>query len=180
MRKPRTANGEPLCYVAVVEKHTVANIGLLPRAIIRGKSGLQILEAMRDGHLPLPPMAAVIPMRIAEVAFGRVVLACETSEQFYNGMGIVHGGYHLTVLDSCMGLAIYSTLGPGMSQTSIETKVNFVRPVTAATGPLKAIGTSLHTGSRTGTAEGKLVDAEGKLYAHGTTSCFLFPIPPED
>jgi uncharacterized protein (TIGR00369 family) len=163
-----------------VEKDIFENIGLLPRAIVREKAGLQILEAMRDGHLPLPPMAAVIPMRIAEVAFGRVVLACEVSEQFYNAMGIVHGGYHLTVLDSCMGLGIYSTLGPGLGQTSIETKVNFVRPVTTATGPLKAIGTSLHTGSRTGTAEGKLVDAEGKLYAHGTTTCFLFPVPPED
>jgi uncharacterized protein (TIGR00369 family) len=163
----------------VVEKHTDANIGLLPFAIVREKTGLQILEAVRDGLLPRPPMAAVIPMRVVEVAFGRVVLVSEVSERFYNGMGIVHGGYHLTVLDSCMGLAIYSTLGPGLGQTSIETKVNFVRPVTTATGPLRAIATSLHTGSRTGTAEGKLVDAEGKLYAHGTTTCFLFPIPAD-
>ena len=164
----------------MVEKHTSASIGLLPRAIIREKTGLQILEAMQDGHLPLPPMAAVIPMRIAEVAFGRVFLACEAAEQFYNATGIVHGGYHLAVLDSCMGLAIYSTLGPGLGQTSIETKVNFVRPVTVATGPLRAIGTSLHTGSRTATAEGKIVDAGGKLYAHGTTTCLLFPVPAED
>ena len=162
-----------------MEKHTGAKIGLLPPAIVREKTGLEILQAMRDGQLPLPPMTAVIPMRIAEVALGRVVLACEAEEQFYNAMGIVHGGYHLTVLDSCMGLAIYSTLGPGLGQTSIETKVNFVRPVTVATGPLRVIGTSLHTGSRTGTAEGKLVDGAGKLYAHGTTTCFLFPIPPE-
>ena len=163
----------------MVEKYTGAKIGLLPRAIVREKTGLEILQAMRDGKLPLPPMAAVIPMRIAEVALGRVVLACEAEEQFYNAMGIVHGGYHLTVLDSCMGLAIYSTLGPGLGQTSIETKVNFVRPVTAATGPLRVIGTSLHTGSRTGTAEGRLVDGNGKLYAHGTTTCFLFPVPAE-
>jgi len=162
----------------VVEKHTGAKIGLLPPAIVREKTGLEILQAMRDGQLPLPPMTAVIPMRIAEVALGRVVLACEAEEQFYNAMGIVHGGYHLTVLDSCMGLAIYSTLGPGLGQTSIETKVNFVRPVTVATGPLRVIGTSLHTGSRTGTAEGKLVDGAGRLYAHGTTTCFLFPVPP--
>ena len=164
----------------MVEKPTDANIGLLPRAIMREKTGLQIVEAMRDGQLPRPPMAAVIPMRIAEVAFGRVVVVSEASEQFYNGMGIVHGGYHLTLLDSCMGLAIYSTLGPGLGQTSIETKVNFVRPISGATGALRAIGTSLHTGSRTATAEGKLEDAEGKLYAHGTTTCFLFPIPPEE
>ncbi|MBV8099165.1 MAG: PaaI family thioesterase [Verrucomicrobia bacterium] len=163
-----------------MEKPTGAKIGLLPPAIMREKTGLQILEAMQDGHLPLPPMAAVIPMRIAEVAFGRVFLACEAAEQFYNATGIVHGGYHLAVLDSCMGLAIYSTLGPGLGQTSIETKVNFVRPVTVATGPLRAIGTSLHTGSRTATAEGKIVDAGGKLYAHGTTTCLLFPVPAED
>jgi uncharacterized protein (TIGR00369 family) len=164
----------------VVEEPSVVNFGLLPRAIMRAKTGLQVLEAVREGQLPRPPMAAVIPMRVTEVAFGRVVLATEASEQIYNAMGVAHGGYQLTVLDSCMGLAIYSTLGPALGQTSIETKVNFVRPVTAAAGPLQAIGTSLHTGSRTATAEGKLVDAAGKLYAHGTTTCFLFPIPPED
>jgi uncharacterized protein (TIGR00369 family) len=169
-----------LCYLAPMDKVTVAKTGLIPRAAVREKAGLQVLEEVRDGLLPRPPMSAVIPMKIGLVEFGRVVLTSEPSEAFYNGMGIVHGGYHLTLLDSCMGLAIYSTLGPGLAQTSIETKVNFVRPVTAATGQLRAIGTALHTGSRTGTAEGKLVDAEGKLYAHGTTTCFLFPIPSED
>ena len=121
-------------------------------------------------------MAALIPMRITEVEAGRVVLVSEVSEQFYNGMGIVHGGYQLTLLDSCMGLAIYSTLGPGFGQTSIETKVNFVRPLTTDSGQLRAIGAALYTGSRTATAEGKIVDANGKLYAHGTTTCFLFPV----
>ena len=163
-----------------MEKDISANIGLLPRSLVRQKSGLQVLQDVRDGYLPRPPMAGVIPMRITEVRFGSVVLVSEASEQFYNGMGIVHGGYQLTLLDSCMGLAIYSTLEPGLAQTSIETKVNFVRPITTATGQLRAIGTSLHTGSRTGTAEGKIVDAKGKLYAHGTTTCFLFPIPPEE
>jgi len=154
--------------------------GLIPRSIMRQEPGLRILQEVRAGRLPRPPMAAVIPMRITEVGFGRVVLVSEAAEQFYNGMGVAHGGYQLTLLDSCMGLAIYSTLGPGLGQTSIETKVNFVRPVTVETGPLQAIGISLYTGSRTGTAEGKLVDADGKLYAHGITTCFLFPIPPED
>ena len=163
-----------------MEKDLLANTGLLPRAIMRQKTGLQVLEEVRDGHLPRPPMAGVIPMRITEAEVGRVVLVSEASERFYNGMGIVHGGYQLTLLDSCMGLAIYSTLGPGLAQTSIETKVNFVRPLTAATGPLRAIGTALYTGSSTGTAEGKIVDAEGKLYAHGTTTCFCFRFPSED
>jgi uncharacterized protein (TIGR00369 family) len=165
--------------VRAVEKNVLANTGLLPSAVIRQKAGLQVLEDVRDGHLPRPPMAGVIPMRITEVEAGRVVLVSEISEQFYNGMGIVHGGYQLTLLDSCMGLAIYSTLGPGLAQTSIETKVNFVRPLNTTSGPLRAIGTALYTGSRTGTAEGKIVDAEGKLYAHGTTTCFLFPVPED-
>jgi uncharacterized protein (TIGR00369 family) len=183
--QPQTANRKPptptpCAKVRLVENDILANTGLLPREIIRKKSGLQVLEDARDGRLPRPPMAGVIPMRITEVEFGRVVLISDPSEQFYNGMGIVHGGYQLTLLDSCMGLAIYSSLGAGLGQTSIETKVNFVRPITATTGPVKAIGTALHTGSRTGTAEGKLLDLEGKLYAHGTTTCFLFPIPPED
>ncbi len=174
-REPRRACAK----VRAVEKNVLANTGLLPSAVIRQKAGLQVLEDVRDGHLPRPPMAGVIPMRITEVEVGRVVLVSETSEQFYNGMGIVHGGYQLTLLDSCMGLAIYSTLGPGLAQTSIETKVNFVRPLNTTAGPLRAIGTALYTGSRTGTAEGKIVDAEGKLYAHGTTTCFLFPVPED-
>jgi uncharacterized protein (TIGR00369 family) len=185
-RERRTANGEPrtanrfaCAKVRAVEKNILANTGLLPSAVIRQKPGLQVLEDVRDGHLPRPPMSGVIPMRITEVELGRVVLVSETSEQFYNGMGIVHGGYQLTLLDSCMGLAIYSTLGPGLAQTSIETKVNFVRPLNTTAGPLRAIGTALYTGSRTGTAEGKIVDAGGKLYAHGTTTCFLFPVPED-
>src|SRR5260370_17301768 len=109
-------------------------------------------------------MSGVIPMRITEAEVGRVVLVSEASEQFYNGMGIVHGGYQLTLLDSCMGLAIYSPLAPGLAQTSIKTKVNFVRPLTTPPGPFRAIGTALYTASRTVTPQPKLVAPQHKLY----------------
>jgi len=91
-------------------------------------------------------------------------------------MGIVHGGYAMTLLDTCMGVAIYTTLSSGVGYTTIETKVNFVKPITAETGLLRAVGHAVHSGTRTATAEGRLVDEEGKLYAHGTTTCFLFPL----
>src|ERR1700736_6458325 len=93
----QTANRAACAKLRPVEKDLLANTGLLPRAIIRQKSGLQVLEHVRDGHLPRPPMAGVIPMRIAEAELGRVVLVSEAAEQFYNGMGIVHGGYQLTL-----------------------------------------------------------------------------------
>ncbi len=108
--------------------------------------------------------------------FGRATIVTTPNERFYNTMGIVHGGYAMTLLDTCMGVAIYTTLSSGVGYTTIETKVNFVKPITAETGLLRAVGHAVHSGTRTATAEGRLVDEEGKLYAHGTTTCFLFPL----
>jgi uncharacterized protein (TIGR00369 family) len=150
-------------------------IGVLPPEIISQYSGLEVLQRLAKGALPLPAMSEIIPFQLTEVAVGRVVFESTPNERFYNTAGIVHGGYAMTLLDTCMGIAAYSTQGPGIRYTTLETKVNFTRPITAATGRLKAIGTAVHTGTRTGTAEGRLVDRAGTLYAHGTTTVFLFP-----
>jgi uncharacterized protein (TIGR00369 family) len=155
-------------------------IGVLPPELILQYSGLEVLQRLLNGELPVPAMSAVIPFRLTEVTAGRVVFESTPTERFYNTAGMVHGGYAMTLLDTCMGIATYSTLGPAIRYTTIETKVNFTRPITAETGRLKAIGTAVHTGKKTGTAEGRLVDSAGTLYAHGTTTIFLFPVTAQE
>jgi uncharacterized protein (TIGR00369 family) len=150
--------------------------GLVPIDLMRQKSGLEVLELVQRGEVPPPAMSTVIPFRLVEVEFGKAVFECQPSEAYLNTIGIVHGGFTMTVLDTCMGTAIYSTLAAGVGYVTIETKVNFIRPIKADTAGLNAIGVALHTGTRTGTAEGRLLDDAGNLYAHGTTTLFLFPL----
>ncbi len=151
-------------------------VGIVPREMMLRYSGMELLSKFMRGELPGPAMSEVIPFRLVELEQGQAVLTSEPSQRFYNTMGICHGGYAMTLLDTCMGVSIYSRLGPGIGYTTIETKVNFVRPLTQATGLIRAIGTAIHVGHRTGTADGRLLDASGKVYAHGTTTCFLFPL----
>ena len=153
----------------------VHRIGIVPPEIVSQFSGLEVLQKMLNGELPYPAMSEIISVRLTEVAPGRVVFESTPSERYYNPAGIAHGGYAMTLLDTSMGTAVYSTLGPGIRYATLETKVNFVRPITVATGRLRAIGTAVHTGKRTATAEGRLVDNAGDLYAHGTTTIFLMP-----
>ena len=151
-------------------------VGVIPFAVMQRHTGLEVLHQLKRGLLPRPPVSEVIPFELMDIEFGKATLISTPSETFYNTLGIVHGGYAMTLLDSCMGLAIYTTLSSGIGYTTIETKVNFVKPITKGTGLLRAVGHAVHTGTRTATAEGRLVDEEGKLYAHGTTTCFLFPL----
>jgi uncharacterized protein (TIGR00369 family) len=158
------------------DSEPTTNAGRLPIEMMLRRSGLDVLNELRSGNLPYPKMSEVIPFRLIEVECGRAVFESFPSERFYNTSGIVHGGYALTLLDTAMGIAVYSTLDAGIGYTTIETKVNFVRPIKAETGLLRATGSVIHTGSKTGTAEGRLIDLDGKVYAHGTTTCFLFPL----
>jgi uncharacterized protein (TIGR00369 family) len=139
----------------------------------RRLGGLECLRAIRDGELPPPPIAALLGMRLAEVEDGRAVFECLPGEQHYNPIGVVHGGLAMTLLDSAMTCAVQTRAPAGTGFTTVEAKTNFVRPITAATGPIRAIGTLLHAGSRLATAEGRIVDAAGKLYAHATTTCIV-------
>jgi len=92
----------------------------------------------------------------------------------YNPLGSVHGGYHATVLDSAMGCAVHSTLEAGKGYTTLELKINFVRALTDATGPIRAEAKVIHVGRQVATAEGRIVDGKGRLYSHGTTTCLIF------
>jgi uncharacterized protein (TIGR00369 family) len=148
--------------------------GLARMEQLAGKSGREILEAMMSGELPYPPMNDTMNMSLLEVGSGRAVFQGIPLLQHYNPLGTVHGGWFATLLDSAMGCAVQSTLPAGRSYTTAELSVNMVRPASHQTGPLRAIGTVIHGGSQITTAEARIEDERGKLYAHATTTCFVF------
>jgi uncharacterized protein (TIGR00369 family) len=111
---------------------------------------------------------------VAEAESGRVVVTLLPTHAHLNPAGTVHGGLTATLLDSCMGLAIQSTLDKAVSQTTLEFKISLVRPITPDTGPIRAEGVVLNCGRRIGTAEGRVTDGNGRLLAHGTTTCLIF------
>jgi uncharacterized protein (TIGR00369 family) len=148
-----------------------------PRALAeaaRGLSGLEYLRKIVAGELPRPPISAMMNFGVAEVGEGRAVFTAEPAEYHYNPIGVVHGGLAATLLDSAMGCAVHTMLPPGAGYTTLEIKVNYVRALTAETGEVRCEGQVIHVGGRTATAEGKVLDAEGKLYAHATTTCLIF------
>jgi uncharacterized protein (TIGR00369 family) len=138
-------------------------------------SGLEFVQGLADATLPLNTMARTLGYDVSEAASGRVVVTAEPGEAHLNPAGTVHGGLAATLLDSCMGLAVHSTLEKGFSQTTLEFKISLVRPITPDTGPIRAEGVVLSRGRRVGTAEGRVTDAAGRLLAHGTTTCLIFP-----
>ena len=137
-------------------------------------SGMDYITAIFAGELPAPPISTLMGFRGVEAEPGRAVFEMEPGPQHYNPIGSVHGGIALTLLDSAMGCAVHTTLGAGVGYATLEVKTNFVRPITADTGVIRCEGVVLHSGSRIATAEGKLTDADGKLLAHGTTTCLIF------
>jgi uncharacterized protein (TIGR00369 family) len=138
--------------------------------------GLDFLRRIADGTVPQPPIAATLGFRLAEVAPGFALFTMTPELRHYNPIGTVHGGVACTLLDSCMGCAVHTHLAKGQGYTTLELKVNLVRPITATTGPVRAEGRTLHVGRRSATAEGKLLDAKGNLLAHGTTTCMIFAL----
>jgi uncharacterized protein (TIGR00369 family) len=140
----------------------------------RDMSGLEYLEKIVAGDLPRPPIGVLMDFDIAELSEGHAVFVVEPAEYHYNPIGVVHGGLAATLLDSAMGCAVHSTLPKGASYTTLEIKVNYIRAMTAETGPVRCVANVIHVGGRTATAEGRVVDASGKLYAHGTTTCIVF------
>jgi uncharacterized protein (TIGR00369 family) len=137
-------------------------------------SGLEFVQGLVDGTLPLNTIAQTLGYEVSEAVSGRVVVTAEPSGSHLNPAGTVHGGLTATLLDSCMGLAIQSTLEKGIGQTTLEFKISLVRPITPDTGPIKAEGIVMSRGRRVGTAEGRVTDGSGRLLAHGTTTCLIF------
>ena len=140
----------------------------------RAMPGLAFLEAIRDGELPAAPIQSLLGFRLVEVEEGRVAFSAEPGEQHYNPIGVVHGGLAATLLDSAMGASVHSTLPLGSGYSTLETKFNLVRAITAESGTIVAEGRVVHRGSRVATAEGRIVrEADGKLLAHGTSTCLV-------
>lgn len=140
----------------------------------RGLSGLEFLQKILAREFPRPPISALLNFELVEIREGFAVFAVEPAEYHYNPIGVVHGGLAATLLDSAMGCAVQSKLPAGADYTTLEIKVNFVRAMTAETGRVRCEAELIHLGRSTATAEGRIVDAGGKLYAHGTTTCIVF------
>jgi uncharacterized protein (TIGR00369 family) len=150
----------------------------LSRAQILKLSGLEQLQSMIEGKSPAPPIAAPLSFRLTEASAGLAVFVGEPKAEFLNPLGSVHGGWVSTLLDSAMACAVHSLLKPGQIYTTVEMKVNFVRPVLPTSGPLRCEGSIIHFGSRIATSQGHLTDAKGKLYAHGTETCLVMDTSP--
>ena len=150
--------------------------GVTPLEEIKRISGLELMQGLLAGKYPAPPIMRSLQFTLDRVEHGVAVFSGDPTFDHYNPIGTVHGGWVATLLDSCMGCAMHTTLKPGQGYTSLEIKVNFVRPVLDRTGRVTAKGRVIYAGSRTGTAEGKLTDPSGKLLAHATTTCLIFPL----
>ena len=137
-------------------------------------TGLEFVQGLANGTLPLNTIARTLGYDVTEAESGRVVIIAEPGVDHLNPAGTVHGGLAATMLDSCMGLAIQSTLDKGVGSTTLEFKISFVRPITPETGPIRAEGTVLNRGRRIGIADGRVTDSTGRLLVHGTTTCLIF------
>jgi uncharacterized protein (TIGR00369 family) len=155
-------------------RKTMVQAGVPRPDQLAGKTGMQVFEEIFSGELPYPPIGETLDFIPVEISPGHAVFQGRPQLKHYNPIGSVHGGWIATLLDSCVGCAVHSTLPAGKAYTTAELKVNYVRAVTTRTPLLRAIGNVIHVGGRMATAEGRLVGPDGKLYAHASTTCFIF------
>jgi uncharacterized protein (TIGR00369 family) len=141
----------------------------------KAMSGLEFVKGLVNGELPLNTIAQTLGYDVVEAESGRVAITLHPTGAHLNPWGTVHGGLGATLLDSCMGLAIQSMLDKGVSSTTLEFKISLVRAITLETGQIRAEGKVINCGRRVGIAEGRITDAKGRLLAHGTTTCLIFP-----
>ncbi|MCI2399040.1 PaaI family thioesterase [Aliiroseovarius subalbicans] len=146
---------------------------LLNQEQILSMSGLDFMQGILDGHLPAPPISQVLNYRLHAVEDGRVAFRGTPEFDHTNPMGTVHGGWYGTLLDSCMACAVMTLVPKGAVYTTLEFKVNIIRPIKLGT-QIEAVGQSQHTGRSTGVANGEIRGVEdGKLYATGSTTCIV-------
>jgi uncharacterized protein (TIGR00369 family) len=154
---------------------TLKASGVVPLETLLSMSGLEFLGGMIAGTIPKPPMAETLGFHLIEASQGRAVFEGTPEFRHYNPIGSVHGGFSATLLDSALGCAIFSTLAKGETWTTLELKLNFVRGLSNKTGTVRAEGRVIHRGRSVATSEGDIRDRDGKLYAHATTTCMIFP-----
>lgn len=161
------------------EAEVRARIGgcdIIPPGPLTQRPGLELMRAIMDGTLPAPPIAHSLDFLLVEVEQGRAVFQGTPKFDFYNPIGSIHGGWIATLLDSCVGCAVHSALPAGKGYTTLELKVNYVRALSHDSGPVRAEGRVIHLGGRVATAEGRLVDPAGRLYAHASTTCLVLEL----
>ena len=149
--------------------------GVAPPEVLKSYSGLDFLKSIIAGTLPNAPISELLGFHLIEVEQGRAVFEGLPEFRHYNPIGTVHAGFAATLLDSALGCAVFSTIAKGEAWTTLELKFNLVRPLTKDTGPVRAEGRIVHRGRTVATSEGDLKDRAGKLYAHATTTCMIFP-----
>jgi len=149
--------------------------GVVSREALVAGDGLSFLRGIINGTQPAPPFAEAMDFDLVEAEEGRVVFTGRPSARFFNPLGTIHGGWTATILDSAMACAAHSTLKPGEGYTTLEMKLNYVRPVMPDTGTVRCEGKLIHRGGSVITTEGRLVDERGKLLSHGTETCLVFP-----
>jgi uncharacterized protein (TIGR00369 family) len=154
---------------------TIKTYGTVSPERQKQMSGLDFVQGLASGALPLNTIAQTLGYDVAEAESGRVVITLVPSDAHLNPAGTVHGGLTATLLYWCLGRPINSTLDQGVSQTTLEFKISLLRPITPGTGEVRAEGRVLNCGRRVGTAEGRVMDGKGRLLAHGTTTCLIFP-----
>jgi uncharacterized protein (TIGR00369 family) len=159
---------------AAVRARLKAAPGVASPAQVAGRSGLQLFQALLAGELPPPPMAITLGFTLMRIEPGFAVFQGRPAFNYYNPMGTVHGGWFATLLDSAMGCAVHATLPAGKAYTTLELKLNLVRALTESVPLVRAEGRLVHGGGRVATAEARLVGADGKLYAHASTTCLVF------
>ena len=155
----------------------LADAGVPRPEQVQGLTGQQVFDGIFDGSLPPPPIGQTLDFLPIHMERGLAVFQGRPQLRHYNPLGTVHGGWIATLLDSCVGCAVHTTLPAGKAYTTAELKVNYVRAVTTKVSLLRAVGTIIHAGSRMATAEGRLIGPDGKLYAHASTTCFIFDAP---
>ncbi len=153
--------------------------GIAKTEQMRGKSGLEVMQAMLRGEFPYPPIAKTLDFQLIEVSLGRAVFQGTPGNAHLNPMGTIHGGWFATLLDSAVACSVHSRLKPGQAYTTAELSLNIVRALTPKVTRVRAEGRVIHCGRQLATAEGRLVDADGTLYAHATTTCLVFELAPQ-
>jgi uncharacterized protein (TIGR00369 family) len=146
---------------------------------IAGKSGLEMMQAMLRGEVPYPPIAQTLDFLIMEASAGHAVFQGTPGAAHLNPMGTVHGGWFATLLDSALGCAVHTRMKPGQGYTTAELSVNIVKALTPKVSRVRAQGRVIHCGRQLATAEARLVGPDGTLYAHATTTCLVFELPPQ-
>ena len=138
-----------------------------------GMSGMEYLQAMADGQIPMPPLVHTLDLQAVSFERGQAIFSFIPQEFHYNPIGTVHGGVITSILDSAMGCSLHSLLDAGTAYTTLELKVNFLKAITIKTGKLQAIGKMIHSGNRTALVEGQLIDSNGTIYAHAVSTCMI-------